>query len=780
MGVIPKEISDLPDTRDIYIAAILISCFAWAMPKCDAQQTKKPFSVADEIGLTLFDPPSGGSPELHFSPDGNYFAVWTERGRSDMNSVEDSLRFYRTQIVENFLKHPDQPQPPSPVWIVDRSDREGPVISKWRWLADSSGVAFLEREANGSQRLVLANLPKKIVEPLTSGIEIVEAFDIRDRQHYVYTAADPAEWKKLQAESQVPATVSTGRKIDQWLFRDDIRIVRYLSHKCLWAFLSGKRFEVRNGGMPLDHIGNFALSPDGGSIVATLPILQVPSSWETLFPAPFASDPFRIGASGRSVQQYVRINLKTGSVQSLTDAPVGTSAGWEVLGGPSWSSDGRAVLLPGTFLNSKDYAPSRPCVTVVDLDSGVRSCVEALKGRTETGVEEGYHMVLGARFASGDKQRVIVSFLNHQDGFPEATEYRCLADDSWQVAQRIKGEPPIENSGLELTVKQSLNEAPHLVASYKQVSRVIWDPNPQLKDIALGEASVYKWKDKEGREWKAGLYKPVNYQPGRRYPLVIQTHGFDELLFKPSGVFPTAFAARALAAAEILVLQVDTHCLMGTRAEGPCAASEYEAAANQLVSEGLADPENIGIIGFSRTCFYVMETATTGSVHLKAASITDGFLEDYFQYLMFDDVSESDSMIGAKPFGEGLQQWLKLSPGFNLDKLTAPLLIVGGGPASLLSMWQPYAGLRDLHKPVDLIMLNMENGNGTLPYEHVLTNPGFRMASQGGSVDWFRFWLQDFEDPNPAKREQYTRWRELRKMQGENEKKSAVSQRFSN
>ncbi len=46
--------------------------------------------------------------------------------------------------------------------------------------------------------------------------------------------------------------------------------------------------------------------------------------------------------------------------------------------------------------------------------------------------------------------------------------------------------------------------------------------------------------------------------------------------------------------------------------------------------------------------------------------------------------------------------------------------------------------------------------------------PGDR-ASQGGSVDWFRFWLQDYEDPDPAKKEQYVRWRELRKLQEKNE-----------
>jgi hypothetical protein len=39
------------------------------------------------------------------------------------------------------------------------------------------------------------------------------------------------------------------------------------------------------------------------------------------------------------------------------------------------------------------------------------------------------------------------------------------------------------------------------------------------------------------------------------------------------------------------------------------------------------------------------------------------------------------------------------------------------------------------------------------------------MASQQGNADWFRFWLKGEEDPDPAKAQQYVRWRELKKMQ---------------
>jgi dipeptidyl aminopeptidase/acylaminoacyl peptidase len=218
-----------------------------------------------------------------------------------------------------------------------------------------------------------------------------------------------------------------------------------------------------------------------------------------------------------------------------------------------------------------------------------------------------------------------------------------------------------------------------------------------------------------------------------------------------------------LAAQGIVVLQLATAdpCSLVTPDEGTCEVSSYEAAVGQLASDGLIDPDKVGIVGFSRTCFHVMEMLTTKSLHVKAASITDGVMENYLQYMLFPDryPKEANPIIGAPPFGEGLQIWFKRSPGFNLDKIHTPLLVVGEGPSSLLLMWEAYAGLHLLHKPVELVMLNTT--------EHVLTNPTVRMASQGGSVDWFCFWLQNYEDPDPAKAEQYARWRGLRKLQME-------------
>jgi hypothetical protein len=110
----------------------------------------------------------------------------------------------------------------------------------------------------------------------------------------------------------------------------------------------------------------------------------------------------------------------------------------------------------------------------------------------------------------------------------------------------------------------------------------------------------------------------------------------------------------------------------------------------------------------------------------------------------------------APPFGSGLGEWIRKSPVFNVERTNAAVQIVALGKNSLISMWEPYARLRYLNKPVDAVMLNDD--------EHRLTNPRARLASQGGTVDWFRFWLKDEEDSGSEKGSQYRRWRKLRDL----------------
>ena len=172
-------------------------------------------------------------------------------------------------------------------WTVARTGNEGGVIGEWRWLADSTGIAFLERGLNGTHRLIVADLRNKRVESLMSETDEVKSFDIRDRQHYVYTMADRAAEEKRRTEHKTAAIVGTGRKLSELVLPDDpINAVVAPSSIHLWAVVDDKRFEVKKAGEPLASFGSYALSPDGRYLVTTLPVADVPSQWEALYPPP--------------------------------------------------------------------------------------------------------------------------------------------------------------------------------------------------------------------------------------------------------------------------------------------------------------------------------------------------------------------------------------------------------------------------------------------------------------------------------------------------------------
>jgi hypothetical protein len=269
------------------------------------------------------------------------------------------------------------------------------------------------------------------------------------------------------------------------------------------------------------------------------------------------------------------------------------------------------------------------------------------------------------------------------------------------------------------------------------------------------------WKAAHGIEVKGGLYWPLNYVAGQKYPLVIQTHAWDPNTFWMDGPWTTAFAARSLAGKGFFVLQVsDTDPpLMNTPKEAPAAMAVYDSAIDFLDRRGLVDRNRVGVIAFSRTFWYVTYTLTHSKHHFAAAALADGVDYSYFQYMAFPYIAaDFEPVYGGPPYGKSLSRWLKESPAFHMDKIETPLRIQTLYPASLLSDWHWFSGLTELGKPVEMIYIP----EGT----HILEKPWERMTSQQGNVDWFCFWIKGEEDPDPAKAEQYKRWRELRKLKG--------------
>jgi dipeptidyl aminopeptidase/acylaminoacyl peptidase len=742
----------------------------------------RPFTVAEDIGLTSFDDPISGRLPINVSPNGRLVAVRTQRGVLEQNLLEDELRVYDVDALRNFVLHPEQAQGPKPIWSIHESTySEGVLITDIRWLRDSNGLAFLSKDTHGKNQLLWTDLKHPQPYALSTENQDVMAFDVRDALHYIYTVRSTDLLMSPERERTMPSVVATGRSYSD-LFFPEFATTNH-DRSDLWAAVGGRPHPImppgRSQAIAVYYEGQqtLALSPDGNTVATALPVKDVPAEWENRYGSSNPDDPYRIHSGHHDpdaskgtallISQYVTIDLRTGLIHSVAAAPTGLSAHW-VAGGraaTAWSDDGRFLALPGTFIAPRGVGEvaATPCLAVSDVAKDRVQCLSPLRATyTKEGVPTpGYYFIDKLDFA-GSSLRVLYRHYDQSKGVRVFTE---AASGEWQQ-DSDKGLTSDENT-LDIFVRQGLNNPPVLVGTDIKTnsSRTIWDPNPQLKNIKVVNATVYHWTDKAGREWTGGLYKPTDYVSGHRYPLVIQTHGFTDKQFLPSGTMSTAFAARPLAASGIVVLQVlgcPVH-VGDSLQEAPCEVAGYETAVEKLSSEGIIDPDKIGIIGFSRTCYYIMQAITSSTVRFKAASITAGVDFSYWQYLLYVDLGqngpgrEAEGIYQAKPFDVGLQQWINNSPEFKIDKVSAPLMVVGEGKVSLLEMWAPYAALRHLRKPTDLILLNTD--------EHILTNPAVRMASQGGSVDWFRFWLQGYEDPAAVKADQYRRWEGLCDMQ---------------
>jgi dipeptidyl aminopeptidase/acylaminoacyl peptidase len=230
--------------------------------------------------------------------------------------------------------------------------------------------------------------------------------------------------------------------------------------------------------------------------------------------------------------------------------------------------------------------------------------------------------------------------------------------------------------------------------------------------------------------------------------------------FLTDGLYPTAFAARHLASVGFVVLQIKKKPDTLSEADPQVHLEGYRSAIESLDTIGMVDRHRVGVVGFSWTCWYAVNALIKDPKLFAAATIADGLDNSYMQYLIFGVgaypiLRQMERIRETSPFGDGLKKWMEEAPGFHLDRVQSPVRIEAINPGSVLQEWELYASLRIQNKPVDLVYFP----HGT----HIHQKPLERLESQQGTVDWFRFWLQGYEDLDPAKQTQYERWRVLQR-----------------
>ncbi|MBL8228026.1 MAG: S9 family peptidase [Bryobacterales bacterium] len=291
--------------------------------------------------------------------------------------------------------------------------------------------------------------------------------------------------------------------------------------------------------------------------------------------------------------------------------------------------------------------------------------------------------------------------------------------------------------------------------------RTLTKLNPQLDAIKLHGAQERKWKNRFGHETNGFLMLPSE---GRGpFPLVMIQYAVSSK-FTTQSQWMTSYPAQHLVSAGIAVLLHNNHIPIGWKRgdfEGAALSQAYsplasmEAAVQSLVKEGIADPKRLGIAGWSFGA-WLAELAITQSDMFRVASAGEGGLNNAGQYWVVGSAGMQDyldAFFGGPPFGDAYPNYKRIAPALNAHRVTAPLLREYGSDVGVQSL-EFYMALRRLGKPVEQYIYPKA--------PHILDLPSHRVASMQRNLDWFRFWLQDYEDPDPVRREQYQRWRKLR------------------
>jgi len=201
-----------------------------------------------------------------------------------------------------------------------------------------------------------------------------------------------------------------------------------------------------------------------------------------------------------------------------------------------------------------------------------------------------------------------------------------------------------------------------------------------LNTIALADAEEERFPTVDGTEIQAFIYKPTDFDPGTRYPTLLWLHGGQESQYD----YGFNYRVQLFAANGYVVVMPNVRgsggrglefTLSNYRAWGTHDTEDVIAATDHVVELGYADPDRLGIGGWSYGGTLTNDVITStdrfaGAV--SGASIglwTSNYGHDRYQEWF-------DTELG--PPWENPDLWDSVSPFWEVENITTPTLFIGG------------------------------------------------------------------------------------------------------
>ena len=281
--------------------------------------------------------------------------------------------------------------------------------------------------------------------------------------------------------------------------------------------------------------------------------------------------------------------------------------------------------------------------------------------------------------------------------------------------------------------------------------RRLTDQTAQVRDWQLGTVEVVSWKSKDGTVIEGVLHKPADYDPGRRYPLLVKIHGGPTGTSQPR-LLPTdyAYPVQAFLAKGALVLEPNYRGSAGygaafralnVRNLGIGDMWDVMSGIDALVGRGIADPERLAAMGWSQGG-YISAFLTTHTNRFKAISVGAG-ISDWSTYYVSTDITPfTPQYLHATPW-EDPAIYAATSPITTIRQARTPTLIQSGSEDHRVPVpdaFELYRGLVDQHVPARLILYT--------GFGHGIDKPKPALALEQANLDWFSHYL--WSDPIPG------------------------------